>query len=282
MKKILLTGSTGFIGKNLKTYLSDKYELITPSSSELNLINAQELERFFSSNDIEFIIHCASVGGARGIDDPKTTIEDNLTMLDNLLKYKDKDIRVITFGSGAMYDKSRPLHKVKEIELGTIEPENLYGKSKMRMAHKIQSRTDVLCLNIFACYGYDEKENRLPSYVIQQVLNGQEIIINQDSIFDYLFVEDMQKIIEFFITNIPRHNIINLTPTKSISLQEIAHMVNSFSRHHVPIKIINQQANHEYTGDNSRLKKELQSFQFTPMQIGLKKMYDFMIGKYNA
>ena len=36
---VLLTGSGGFIGKNLKSYLQDKYELLTPRSYELNLID---------------------------------------------------------------------------------------------------------------------------------------------------------------------------------------------------------------------------------------------------
>ena len=35
---------------------------------------------------------------------------------------------------------------------------------------------------------------------------------------DYLFVEDMEKIIEYFILNKPNNKIINITPNKSISL----------------------------------------------------------------
>ena len=44
--KLLLTGSGGFIGKNLKEYLQDKYNLLTPRSYELNLIDENAVNEF--------------------------------------------------------------------------------------------------------------------------------------------------------------------------------------------------------------------------------------------
>ena len=273
---ILLTGSGGFIGKNLKTYLQDKYNLLTPRSYELNLIDEQAVKKYFEYNDIDFVIHCASTGGARGIQDRDTTIEDNIAMVDNILKYKKAKTRVILFGSGAMYDKSRPLHKVKEEEIGKVIPKDLYGKSKMLIAEKVKNRDDVVCLNIFACYGYGEKENRFPSYAINQVLKGEDIEINQNVIFDYLFVEDMVKIVEHYITYKPISNIINITPTKSVSLEEIAKIANSFCENKVNIKIKNPIMNNEYTGDNSLLLSDIPDFEFTKIEDGLKKLYNYI------
>lgn len=275
MKVVLITGSGGFIGKNLKSYLQDKYELLTPRSYELDLTCEEAVKNYFEKNEIDFIIHCGSTGGARGIADRATTIEDNLAMVDNILKYKRLPSRVILFGSGAMYDKSRPLHKVKENQIGEVIPADLYGKSKMLIAQKIKNRDDVLCLNIFACYGYGEKENRFPSYAIDCVLCGKDIEINQNVVFDYLFVEDMQKIIEYFIEHEPSDNIINITPTDSISLVEISEMVNNFSGNKVKITIKNPVMNNEYTGDNMLLKKNFPNIVFTNAEDGLKKLYDY-------
>lgn len=273
--KILLTGSGGFIGKNLKSYLKNKYELLTPRSFELDLTNEIAVKKYFKENDIDFVIHCGSTGGARGIADRDTTVEDNLSMVDNILNNKKQNCRVILFGSGAMYDKSRPLHKVKESQIGEVVPSDLYGKSKMLIAQKVKDRKDVLCLNIFACYGYGEKENRFPSYAIDCVLRGVDIEINQNVIFDYLFVEDMERIIEYFIENIPEDNIINITPTNSISLAEISRIVNTFSEKPSKITIKNPVMNNEYTGDNSLLLKNYPTLNFTSMEEGLKKLYLF-------
>ncbi|MCI1273987.1 MAG: NAD-dependent epimerase/dehydratase family protein [Clostridiaceae bacterium] len=272
---ILLSGSGGFIGKNLKAYLKDKYKLLIPRSFELDLTDEVAVKGYFKEHDIDFIIHCGSIGGARGVQDKDTTIEDNLEMVENLLKYKKTNTRMILFGSGAMYDKSRSLHKVKEEEIGKFEPTDLYGKSKMLIAQRIKDRNDVLCLNIFACYGYGEKETRFPSYAINQALKGKDIIINQNVIFDYLFVEDMQRIVEYFISNKPLHNIINITPTKSVSLFEIANTVKKISGKNINIKVGTNGMGNEYTGDNKRLLQEIKSFEFIPINEGLEKLYEY-------
>ncbi|MCR5261528.1 MAG: NAD-dependent epimerase/dehydratase family protein [Candidatus Gastranaerophilales bacterium] len=279
--QILLTGSGGFIGKNLKSYLKDKYELLTPRSFELDLTDEDAVKKYFAQNNIDFVIHCGSTGGARGIADRDTTVEDNLAMVDNILKFKRPEARVILFGSGAMYDKSRPLHKVKENQIGDVIPKDLYGKSKMLIAQKIKYRKDVLCLNIFACYGYGEKDNRFPSYAIDCVLKGVDIEINQNVVFDYLFVEDMEKIIGYFIENVPKENIINITPTESITLVEISEIVNGFSEKPSKITIENPVMNNEYTGDNSLLLKNFPSLKFTSAKEGLKKLYEYNKTKMN-
>ncbi len=273
--KLLLTGSGGFIGKNLKKYLGDKYDLLTPRSFELDLTDKDAVQKYFQANNIDVIIHCGSTGGARGIDDKDTTIEDNLAMVENILEAKRPSAKVILFGSGAMYDKSRPLCKVKEDTIGDVVPQDLYGKSKMLIAQKIKDRKDVLCLNIFACYGYGEKDSRFPSYAINQVLNGENIIINQNVKFDYLFVEDMQRIVEYFVTNDFDSNIMNITPNESISLLEIANIVKGFGEREVEVKILNSTMNNEYSGDNSRLKSNFKGLEFTPIEVGLKKLYEY-------
>ncbi len=279
---ILLTGSGGFIGKNLKKGLCDKYNLLSPRSYELDLTNNNEVRLYFHKNKVDFVIHCATVGGARGIADKDSTIEDNLAMVDNILNNKKPETRVILFCSGAMYDKSRNLHKVKEDDIGKNIPKDLYGKSKMLIAQKIKDRTDVLCLNIFACYGYDEKESRFPSYAINQVLSGKDIEINQNVVFDYLFVEDMQRIVEYFIENKPYHNIINITPDNSISLFDISNIVKTFGDKDISIKIKNSELGNEYTGDNSILLKEMPSIEFTDMTEGLRKLYNYKYRKIRS
>ncbi len=275
-KKILLTGSGGFIGGNLKSYLQDKYDLLAPRSYELNCINENEVREYFTKNDIDFVIHCGSVGGYRGLFDKDTTVEDNLAMVDNILNYKRSDARVILFGSGAMYDRKRELHKVKESEIGEFDPSELYGKSKMLIAEKVKDRKDTICFNIFGCYGKGEKSNRFPSYAISQNIDHQKIEINQNVVFDYLYIDDLLKIIEYFIENEPaKYNIMNLTPTQSISLYEIAKIVNEISDYKSEIVIKNPVMNYEYTGDNSRLLAELGNFEFTKYTDGLRMFYNW-------
>lgn len=280
--KILLTGSGGFVGQNLKQYLSIFYNVLSPRSFELDVTNYSEVINYFEEHDIDLIIHCGSIGGVRGQEDEENTLNANLKMIDNLLFAKKKNTRIITFGSGAMYNKARNLHKVKENEIGKIIPNDLYGKSKMLIAQKVQNFLDVLCLNIFACFGYNEKNSRFPSYAINQNLKKDNIVINQNVVFDYLFIEDLNKIVKHFIEfGWNKQNIVNITPTKSISLLEIANIVNKISDYKSNIIIKNEILNFEYTGDNSLLLKYIPNFEFTPYEVGILKLFEFIQAQSN-
>lgn len=274
---ILLTGSGGFVGKNLKLFLSDKFSLLTPRSYELDLCNTQAVNDYFKSNKIDFIIHCATVGGVRGVKDEENTLNNNLNMVENILCAKNPDTRIILFGSGAMYDKQRDLRKVKETDLGKFLPKDLYGLSKLKISEMVKQRDDITCLNIFGCYGKYEKESRFPTYAITQNLEHKPIEINQNVIFDYLYIDDLCKIVYYFIKNKPKNKIINVTPTESISLVDIAYMVNDIGDYKSEIIIKNKEMNFEYTGDNSLLLKNI-DFKFTPYEKGLKNLYGVLNG----
>ena len=277
IKNVLLTGSGGFVGKNLKEYFQDRFNLICPRSFELDLTNDSSVKTFFDTYPkIDFIIHCASTGGARGSIDPVTCEADNLKMVTNLLETKDKSTKLLLFGSGAAYSKNRNLHKVKESQIGEVIPQDQYGKSKMHIAQLAQSRDDMLCLNIFACYGKYEKESRFPSYAIMQNLKQEPVVINQNVVFDYLYIKDLCKIVEFFMNNFPTGNrVINVTPTQSISLLEIAQTVNKISGYDAKISFLKDGLNYEYTGDNTLLLKEIPDLKFTQIEQGLKELFKY-------
>lgn len=279
IKTILITGSGGFVGGNLKKYLEKDYTILSPRSYELDCTSKAAVDEYFKNHKIDFVIHCGTTGGARGIPDKESTIDDNLKMVDNLLGAKDKETRIILFGSGAMYGKSRLIVNSKESEIGDYTPEDLYGQSKMLIAQKVKDRKDVVCLNIFACYGYDELQSRFPTYAITQNLKHLPIEINQNVRFDYLFIEDLCKIIKFFMHKQPENNIINVTPDKSVLLSEIADLVNEISDYKSDITIKNPILGNEYTGDNSRLHEEMPEIKFTSMRDGLKKLYNYIKAK---
>ena len=61
MKKILLTGGSGFIGKNiLESFLVEKYELIAPSSHELDLLDTDCVNKFFKGKEFDIILHAGT------------------------------------------------------------------------------------------------------------------------------------------------------------------------------------------------------------------------------
>ncbi|WP_428073576.1 NAD-dependent epimerase/dehydratase family protein [Candidatus Avelusimicrobium luingense] len=275
MKTVLLTGGRGFIGKNLKRILANDYALVCPTSAEVNLCDAAAASACLTAHPADYIIHCASVGGVRGQQDATDTVKKNRAMLDNLLAYKRPDTRVIVFGSGAMYDRSRSLERVKESEIGLYTPAEPYGLSKLQISQYTTNRDDIRCLNIFACYGYGEKSNRVPSYCIHQALKGEDIVIEKNALFDYLWIDDLGEIIRRFLIRWPVHKIINVTPTKSVTLGEIAKQVQKISGQNIRV-LCKDMLNNAYTGDNSILREELPDLHFTSLEEGLTKLYHYI------
>lgn len=274
IKNILITGANGFIGRNLREFLSVNYNLLTPLKKELNLLDSIEVKKYFDNNKIDFIIHCANVGGLRGTIDSKQVIYDNLLMFDNIC-LNITNQRMIFFGSGAQYDKNRNLKKVKECEFGEAVPKDYYGYSKYLITKKILEMDNVLNLTIFGCYGKYELLTRFPSYAINQNIKKENIVINQNVVFDYLYIDDLFKAVEYFINNKSKSKIINLTPAQSIDLFSISGIVNKISQYKSEVIIKNKNLNYEYTGDNSLLLKEMKNLNFNTYENAIKKLYDF-------
>lgn len=161
MKKILLTGSGGFIGKHLKTHLCEnlehKFKLFTPRKKELDLLDKAVVTEYVENNGIEFIIHSASYGVRIT---PDATIEEvarpNVEMFKNLADLTSKNRPMITIGSGAEYDKSRPLRKIKESDFDKSVPKDAYGYSKYLISKEIEKREHILNLRLFGIYGEGE------------------------------------------------------------------------------------------------------------------------------
>ena len=50
--KILITGGSGFIGRNLVKTLNKDYDVYSPSSSELDLTDAQQVTTYLQINTL--------------------------------------------------------------------------------------------------------------------------------------------------------------------------------------------------------------------------------------
>ena len=63
MEKILITGGSGMVGRNLIENLPEKYEILSPSSKQLNLLKLDNLIEYLDSENPDAIVHCAGLVG---------------------------------------------------------------------------------------------------------------------------------------------------------------------------------------------------------------------------
>lgn len=271
MKKVLLTGSSGFIGKNIKPLLEGCCDLHTPARGDLDLKNAASVSRYLRNNEFDIVIHSANPNSVKNVLDNKDTMfEDSLRCFMNLYSCKQYFGKMYFIGSGAEYDKTMDIVTVtEENEFRSVPPDG-YGFAKYIM-NSIALNDDKLCnLRIFACYGPGDHESKFITHCIRSCLNNQDITIRKDCYFDYMHVNDLGRILAFFIEKSPRHHSYNVCTGRRIRLYEIASIVKTEMKSGSNIIILSDGMNKEYTGSNARLMNEIGPYDFISLEDGIR------------
>lgn len=275
-KHVLITGAGGFVGKNLVEQLGSKYSILAPKRSELDLLDENQVRKYFEANNIDVVIHAAVVGGSRTEEHEENALGQNLRMFFNVVKQQKRFKRMIFLGSGAEYDKSRPLVKVREIEFGDSIPKDEYGFAKFLCSKYIEKTRKVVCLRIFGLFGkYEDYRFRFISNAICQNLRGKPITMNQNVVFDYVFVDDFVKVVDHFIGHIPRDRFYNIGSGHRIDLVTIAKTINQVSKRKSKIVIKHKGLNNEYSCDNSRLRREIPGLRFRSHNKAIAELYSW-------
>lgn len=275
-KTILMTGAGGFIGRNLKPFLEKNgFSVIAPKSKDYDFTDEKTVADLVFTYQPDLFI----LAGFYGISSPKNIPDDaeekNLAIFNNFLKAANGKT-IFTFGSGAEFDKSRDIKKAKESDLGQALPKDNYGRAKYALSQEIKKHSNVYNLRLFGVYGPGEFDSRFITHASKCNLARKAITIRQDVVFDYIPVEDLCEIILRFINKKPKAQFINITPDKSISLSQIAGIINEISPYKSEVIISKKGFANEYTGDNTVLKTELPGFAFTSYIDGIKKFYEYL------
>jgi nucleoside-diphosphate-sugar epimerase len=276
---IFITGSNGFVGSHLKEYLQNnynQYKFFTPSSKELDLSDESAVDTYILSNKVDIIIHLANRGGGRDTIDMKNVTEYNLRIFFNIVKHEKNVKKIISFGSGAEYGKHKPIVDIKEDDYLFSQPLDEYGFYKSITSKYIEKSDNIVQLRIFGAYGeYENYRYKFISNAIVKNLLRLPIVINKNVYFDYIYIDDLVKIIDWFIHHEPREKIYNTTTGKKVDLVTLANLVNEVSDFKSEIKVLNNGLNNEYTSNNYRLMKELSNFKFTSHKNAIIKMREY-------
>lgn len=277
--KILLTGGNGFIGKNIKeSYLSQKYQIISPSRQELDFSDDASVAEFFKNNKFDVIIHSAAKAGHRNATDTSSLLLTNSRMMFNLLKHQNSWGKLLNMGSGAIYDMQNYIPKMPESYYGTHIPKDEHGYNKYILGQLIPHLNNVYDFRIFGIFGkYEDYAIRFISNAICKAIFDLPITLRQNRKFDYLYINDLMPILDYFIENSPIEKSYNITPNSSIELLKIAELVKEISGKDINIKVAQDGLGMEYSGDNTLLHSEIKNLNFTPIEKSVNELYDWYL-----
>lgn len=276
--KILVTGGSGFIGRNLIEYFSNKYYVIAPTHGELELLDEVAVRKYFKSKPIDVVIHGAVKPGHRNAKDPTNLLYSNTRMFFNIVRNSDFYGKLIFLSSGAVYDMRNYKPKMREDYFDTFVPVDEHGFSKYICAKYIEKIVNAVELRLFGVFGkYEDYTIRFISNAICKTLFDLPITIKQNRRFDYLYIDDLMPVIEYFINNEGKHKTYNVTPVKTVDLYWLAEKVRFISGKDLPIILDETDFGIEYSGDSSRLQVEMDNAIFNPIDISICKLYNWYV-----
>lgn len=271
MKKVLLSGASGFVGKNILPLLREKYEVHTPSRQDLELRNSEEVYNYLKTGKFDVVLHSANPNPIKNAkaDQQNKMFEDSLRIFMNFQNAASLCGKLIYLGSGAEYDKRYEIASVSEDKLGRHLPEDEYGLAKYIMNSLSSNSENIYNLRIFACYGPYDHDSKFITHAINCSLKNEPVTIRQDCWFDYMHVFDVAKIAAWFIDSEPMYHDYNCCSGKRILLSEIAEEVCRQMGNVQGVWLHSEGLNREYTADNSRLLNEMREMEFISLEKGI-------------
>lgn len=264
--KIFFTGAGGFVGRNFQEIFAGKYQLAVPSHKDLDLLDGEAVKSFLTVGKFDIVVHAANFGGNRAQSGLTGILETGKKMFLNVAENKKLFGRMIFLGSGAEYGKQRDVVNISEAEFGKVKPADEYGQGKYFASEYIATSQNIINLRLFGVFGkYEDYATRFISNAICRSLYGLPVVLRQNTLFDYLYVNDLVKIIDFFISHEPKHKFYNATSGQAVELLHLAELVKAACGGG-EVQVLNPGLGRQYTSDNSLVMSEVEGLTLTPIK----------------
>ena len=303
MKKILITGSKGFLGHHLVERLKDKYKLLTPSSSKLNICSLNDLNRYVFYHQPDCVIHLAAVCGGIGANKKSpadfflqnSKMSLNILSVCNILNIK----KLITLGSVCSYPKFTPVpFKEENIWDGYPEETNApYGIAKKNLlvgckAFNNQYGSNFIHLIPVNMYGEHDSFDPEKSHVIPALLkkfieakdqgkSSVDVWGDGSASREFLYAGDCAKAIELSIDGYNSPEPMNIGTGKEIKIKDLVLLIKDIVGYKGEINFDASKPNGQPRRclDTSKAEKELGFIAETSLREGLEKTYNWYINE---
>lgn len=272
---VLVLGASGFIGKSVTEYLNNKkYELITPSSQECDLLSVKQVRQYFEGITTPVqIVFCAGILGRR--ENSFSSLLKNIQMIQSLADMAPSlSIRsVVHLSSTDVYGS--PTGIITENTI--ISPRSYYGLSKFsgEMIFNMESffSIPVTILRIPGIYGAGDHQKSIVGLFLDQLANNGVVNINGDgsALRDYVQVNDVCRLVEHFLCS-PYQGRVNVATGQSITIKDLVSILGKALGVSPKINFKEnggKAASQRLVFDITRLKGIVPAFQFTDIHTGI-------------
>lgn len=228
-KTILITGSQGFLGRNLCKVLQSKYQLLTPDKSELDLQDINSIHSTLDKYQPDCIIHLGAISNPSAILNTYDLINININGTHALLDNCKPGCRFIFASSIVVCGTAANLKCEGNIQ----NPTSLYGGSKAAAENLVTAYTNLgkingISLRFCAIVGNNNTHGMLKDFIkkAEDKDNPFRVLGKQPgSNKPYIYISDAIKAIELAIQNDNIQGPINITNQPILSVEEIANII---------------------------------------------------------
>lgn len=238
MKKIMVTGGSGFVGKNLLESLDPvKYEIHSAAKEngvrgivnhKVDLCSRRETARLIKEIRPDILMHLAwnvkDQSYWHSLENNKWTAA-SLFLAEKFFEYGGRYF--IFAGTSASYDYTKQIL----VEDAKMEcPDSLYGVSKWYASRVISKMAEdanakYLEARIFSVFGNYEREGRLVTNTIRMLLEGKQIVNRKWPLKrDYIYIKDAVRAIIYLMEN-GADGVYNISSGRAVMLKEIVECI---------------------------------------------------------
>lgn len=196
MKKILITGGDGQLGRSFSSNYQEKYNILSLGRDSLDITNEEQISKVIKEFQPNIILNCAAMTDVDGCEDNPIIAETiNVLAIKNLLDvFKGFFIHIST---DYVFDGKKGPYKESDIP----NPINMYGKTKLFGEEIVKNNSNqwvILRTNVL--FGLASKASFV-SWVVNSLKENKEIFVVNDQINNPIWINDFAKIIDLVISN---------------------------------------------------------------------------------
>ena len=236
MKKILVTGITGFLGKNiLEVYDKNEFEIVGVSRGcqvidgirciQADLLEIRDVEKIIEMEKPDILLLLAwdvSPNIYWQSYNNHLWANSSIQLSEIFLRHGGK--KIVFAGTSASYDYQ---YGYLTENLTPEKPSSLYGEAKLYTSHVLQSLADqynarYVEARLFSIYGKYEHPNRLITKTIEILLDDGIVKNSKWNLYrDYIYVKDAANAIMLLIQNNCTSGVYNVSSGTPVSIREI-------------------------------------------------------------
>lgn len=228
-KRVLMTGSSGFIGSHLLKVLEGRKIKIVKidRTSGKDITDWKCLEDL---RDIDLVFHLAAIADVLfSYQNPRVTYKINICGTNNILELaRINDVEKFVFISTYVY--GTPAYLPVD-ENHPTNPNSPYTRSKLiaeKLVYSYSSDYGINCIVLrpFNVYGIGQKENFLIPSILNQLRTGKVILKDPKPKRDFIYIDDfIQAMINSLQMKNSKFEILNIGSGESYSVEEVARKI---------------------------------------------------------